>query len=806
MSDLLFGNNNKDTLKKLAKADLKVRKLKTFLSGTIILVATCLLAVVFTVLVNDALSQANATPYHAMYRAVDAQTKDALLDDRDFGAVGLYKNFGGTADESGITTIAYMNQTTMKFLGFRLFSGGYPVELDEAAVSAAYMERHGLTAGSTFTLSYTDALTNRPEQKQFTICGVIQNDMQEAANQFYVLTSDKFRAALAQQAVHIVTSSFSTQTPASVDVLVKLNAEKDGLTVEEQKTFLQNKGLALEIKNYDILLNNNYIEGFWLDAGIIVGIAFFAAFLMFASSFAIYSIFYISVVNSMPMYAQLMSLGTTEKQLRYFLKRQGNLLALGFIPPGMVLSLAIARLISGTEWIAYDAAITLASGVLIFMAIKAALRKPAKTLAAISPIEAMKYTDSPVGKKRRALRRITPSALAKNNLRINRGKNLMAVVSLSVSGALMIALAILVTSLNLPARLLEDYPLNEDFQIGVQIDHFYERFPQVIQNNPLSKELVQEIASIPGVEKVMKDESVIGRLLEPEVAQDAQNNMEVIESASPELLANISRVISGSAGYDDIGTDGVIMNQFRVDYSDLAYDKIKVGDTLRFQFEHGGERSEKTLRVIGIAYFPSTGLFYSSPEVVNGISPFNNTSHLSVFCDEHSVKTVQAKLRDMISRNPNLTLHAYAEDYKMFEDVMGAAMSSLYGVSAFVMMFGLLNMVNMLISSAAMRKREFTLLQAVGMTNRQLRVMLYREGTSISVSTAAIAIVLGVICGRLLCYLAYEGMALKFIIYQFTVLPPLLFAVLVIGVQMTVSFCVCKSMERETLTERLRTE
>ena len=49
-------------------------------------------------------------------------------------------------------------------------------------------------------------------------------------------------------------------------------------------------------------------------------------------------------------------------------------------------------------------------------------------------------------------------------------------------------------------------------------------------------------------------------------------------------------------------------------------------------------------------------------------------------------------------------------------------------------------MVNMLISSAIVRKREFALLQAVGMTNQQLRKMLYREGMSISVKLSLIHI------------------------------------------------------------------
>lgn len=466
----------------------------------------------------------------------------------------------------------------------------------------------------------------------------------------------------------------------------------------------------------------------------------------------------------------------------------------------------IALLISGTEWVIYDVVIALVSGLLIFMVINAALRKPTKILASISPIEAMKYTDSATQKKHSELKKITPDTLAKNNLSVNRNKNRMAVISLSISGTLMIALAILITSLNLPAMLLESYPLNEDFQIGVQIDNFYERFPQVIQNNPLSNELINEINAIPSVEKIIREEAVIGRLLEPEIAEDADDNIELIESVSPELLSNISKVVSGSANYDDIGADGIIINKFRVDNSTLAYDQIQVGDTLGFQFESNGELSQKTFRVIGIAYFPSVGLFYSSSEVINAISPFNNVSHLSVFCNDNSTEAVRAELQRMISRNPNLTLHIYAEDYVMFESFIKATMSSLYGISAFVMVFGLLNMVNMLINSAMSRKREFALLQAVGMTNTQLRRMLYREGANISIKSACIAIVLGVVTGRLLCFLANEVMALKFIIFQVSILPILIFTVLLIGLQMIVSFCICKSIEKDTLTERLRTE
>ena len=47
------------------------------------------------------------------------------------------------------------------------------------------------------------------------------------------------------------------------------------------------------------------------------------------------------------MYAQLISLGTTQKQLRRFLNTQGNMLAVRFIPLGALISILIAILFGG---------------------------------------------------------------------------------------------------------------------------------------------------------------------------------------------------------------------------------------------------------------------------------------------------------------------------------------------------------------------------------------------------------------------------------------------------------------------------
>ena len=803
---LPFENDTSKVVKDLAKADLKTHKLKTLLTAIVIVLATCLMVTIFSILVNDAFEQATQAPYHAMYLAVNDDIKTTFQSDKDFEAVGIYKSFGSYVNRDGCTDLAYMDEQTMGFMGFQLRDGVIPKNENEVLVSETYLKKHALSVGDTFLFAYVDSLTNEEREEEFTVCGIIQNKKQESGKQFYVVTSDLFRMKYAQQYSQ-VTSDFSTENATTVDVLVLLNSDYSSATSDTQKAFCKNKGESAGIPSFDVVINESYIDGIYIDGTVIAAVIFFTVFLMFASSFVIYSIFYISIVNSMPMYAQLISLGTTNKQLRRFLNMQGNMVAVRFIPLGALISILLIILISGVQWLLYDVLITLFAILLVYVVIKFALRKPAKLLANASPIEAMKFRDGASSGFHKALKQITPDSLAKSNLHTNRKKNRMSIISLSISGTLMIALAILVSSINLPAMMRQSYPMDEDFQIGIQMDNFYERFPTIVQNNPLSNELMEQITDIPGVQKIVLDECVIGRLIESAVNYDSpEDNMELLNSLSPELIANVSEVVSGTVNYDDLGANEIVINQYRTDRSELNYDDLKIGDTLIFRFEVGEQTIEKTFTVAGIAYFPSTGLFYCTQETIEQISPYNNTTHISIFCDENYTDSVKDRLTSLISGNPNLQLKVYSEEYSMIARFVNVTMSSLYAISAFVVIFGLLNMVNMLINSAIIRKREFALLQAVGMTNRQLRKMLYREGMNVSTKSVLLAAVFGITIGGILCYLANKVMALKFVIFTIVPLPVLLFAAVLIGLQLLVSYCICRSIEKTSLIENLRME
>ena len=75
----------------------------------------------------------------------------------------------------------------------------------------------------------------------------------------------------------------------------------------------------------------------------------------------------------------------------------------------------------------------------------------------------------------------------------------------------------------------------------------------------------------------------MGRLVESKVVYDSpEDNLETVNSLSPELVANASELVDGTINYDEIGLDGIVVNKYRTDRSDTNYGDLKIGDTLLF--------------------------------------------------------------------------------------------------------------------------------------------------------------------------------------------------------------------------------
>ena len=126
---------------------------------------------------------------------------------------------------------------------------------------------------------------------------------------------------------------------------------------------------------------------------------------------------------------------------------------------------------------------------------------------------------------------------------------------------------------------------------------------------------------------------------------------------------------------------------------------------------------------------------------------------------------------------------------------MGGTLAGIIGL------VGVLNFINTVLTGILARKRELAMLQAVGMTGKQLNTMLVYEGLYYTMLSAALSLVLSAALGRLagsLCSVFW------FFTYRFTVLPVLAVIPLFLILGVLIPLLTYRSVNRRTIVERLR--
>ena len=142
---------------------------------------------------------------------------------------------------------------------------------------------------------------------------------------------------------------------------------------------------------------------------------------------------------------------------------------------------------------------------------------------------------------------------------------------------------------------------------------------------------------------------------------------------------------------------------------------------------------------------------------------------------------------------------SYAGEFESFR-----SMFSLLGgaLSFIVALVGVLNFFNAIFTGIMVRRREFAVLQSIGMTGKQLKIMLMYEGLFYALGAVAAALALAVVLSPLL------GAALSslfwFITYRFTMTPILAVLPVFALLGVLVPLAVYRTVSKRTIVERLR--
>ena len=124
-----------------------------------------------------------------------------------------------------------------------------------------------------------------------------------------------------------------------------------------------------------------------------------------------------------------------------------------------------------------------------------------------------------------------------------------------------------------------------------------------------------------------------------------------------------------------------------------------------------------------------------------------------------------------------------------------------YAISFVVALVGILNFINSMVTAIISRKKEFAMIQSVGMTKWQLRRMLTFEGLYYAGITLAVSYVLGsVTVGILLRMIVPDSYST----FQFTLLPLIVCTPILLVLAVLIPYICFQKLEKRSVAERLR--
>ncbi len=115
-----------------------------------------------------------------------------------------------------------------------------------------------------------------------------------------------------------------------------------------------------------------------------------------------------------------------------------------------------------------------------------------------------------------------------------------------------------------------------------------------------------------------------------------------------------------------------------------------------------------------------------------------------------------------------------------------------------------MNLANTMIMNIITKRQEYGILQAVGMTSRQLNRSLQLQGLLFTAGTAIVAVLAGLPAGMLIFDYARKNSYFGMNVYRVPVLEIVLMVVTVALLQLSLSWLLSRNLKKESLTDRIR--
>lgn len=812
---------------RVAYCNMRHYKSKNILIGIAIILTTLLLFVIPSigkdmVEVNFAVINKIYPTWHALYRNVDESTVMKLAAHHDVKTYGLRSDAGYMNLEDATVSMMYMDRTGMELYKVKLKEGQLPQKENDIVVSKGILEALGQNGkiGDTITVPYQilkDDGLDYTKEKDFRICGFLaDNESSKEQKQYTSLVSEAFLKA--EIPVEQVKYRF----------LLQVNGQKGNTTADYTET-IQNIARQFGISEDDMNINKEYLAANYVDPATIPVIVGIMLIVVLAGIITIYSVYYVSMNQRVREFGKLKAIGATKRQLRQIVLREGMGVALFAIPIGLLIGTVAVKVVllqfvehaKDSNVLITEAYKVVAKGevqlyywwiyllaiAVTLCTVYLSLMKPMRMAAKVSEIEAMRYQGGSKRQKssRKGYQFLNIGRLTKRNLAENKKKSTITIVSMAVTGIFVMMVATVLSCANpmesAKSSIVGQYEISPIVESGNKEHPEYE-WAEVQKNNPLNEGLKQQIEELDGVERVdvFTALKVSGGPFEEKIGTEFING--VPEEYAEELKKGITE---GNVTYEELKSgDKVILDRALLHW----YPDIKVGDKLKLNIHDGDNTFQKEIEVAAIGEY-GTGLtnyncLIMAKEGAEKLTINNSSSYFQVIADKDYDEALEASLQAIVDGSGRLQMRTWKNEYDTWENAIQMTRGACYAFIIILAAISIMNLINTMINSVHVRKKELGMMQAIGMSDCQLMKMLQLEGIFYTVGTLIISIGVGSLAGYPLFLYAKRTGMFDISTYHYPVTAAIIIILTLFVIQMLLAIFIAKSVRKDSLIERIR--
>lgn len=841
---------NQKVMRRLAWRQIISEKKKNLVAVAAIMLASILFTTVFTIgnfmmksseesTMRQVGGSAHAGVKYILPEDYEKLSKDSKIKDC------TYRIYISSADGPQLlktpTEICYAEEKYAQWTFTEPTTGTMPKEYLDIAVSSLVLDALNIPHELGQKVPLTFSVNGNIITEEFNLCGFWEGDIVSMAQMAYVSEEYCMTNVPVPELDFCDTNGENHAGYWSMDIFFDNSVDIEGKITD-----------LLERNGYDIdrtPVGVNWAYGASsVDIYTIILLVLILGIIVLSGYLIIYNVFYIRISQDIRNYGLLKTIGTTGKQLKKMVHVQAFILSVAGIPIGLILGYllgiklvpVIVNTMSMEMTTRLEPNIWVFVGSIVFTLITVWVSciRPCRMAAKVSPVEAIRYVEegmSSVRKKFKKIRKVSSYSMGMENLGRNKKKVVLVVLSLSLSMILVNGVYSIVNGFDmekfLSARIIGDF-IVKDATIGNVYSQYNntEGVTAEVKNDISASGMNYDIEDVyfKGIRHVLSDTAYANmntviknhpEIFAGEYSEISEYKLPEFEKSheidihmygiSENLLENLS-IIDGIIDKEKFKTGKyIIVGTYSMGTKeDIIY---KTGDIVTYELPDGTVKEYEIMAVAEMPYALTCQWFgIMSMDMILPVSEY--TAHIPAEGAMLSVIKMKegediAGMEEWFGNYCNYIRNdmVYYSKSIFEKEFRGLQMMFVVvgGVLSFILaMIGILNFINSIVTGILSRQHEFAMMEAVGMTGKQLKRMLAWEGVLYAVFTSFFTLT----AGMGICFFIVESIAgqMWFFTWHFSLLPVVICIPVLILLSYFIPVFACYNMLNKSVVERLR--